>query len=148
MSAYFVNKAHIDYLVDAVICFDVRWSWNGQHVVGREDDPNRIGQSLWSENILSLNARYPGFCHEMEEADAENYQYTHHSLPRCAPYATPAALQVIKACSCLAYQSCEHKEWEASEANAILDAIISYAIHKVPGYEEAEWQIFPVGVRA
>jgi hypothetical protein len=48
---------------------------------------------------------------------------------------------VIKAADCLDYQSCEHPEWDKSEAKQLLDAIRAAAISKLPGYEEAEWAI-------
>jgi hypothetical protein len=46
-----------------------------------------------------------------------------------------------KACRCLEYQSCEHLGWETSEARAIVRNTMSTAICKLPGYEEADWEI-------
>lgn len=50
-------------------------------------------------------------------------------------------VQVIKACDCLNYQSCEHPEWETSEAKRLLDGIREAAISSLPGYSQAEWEI-------
>jgi len=49
-------------------------------------------------------------------------------------------IQVLKAVSCLEYQSCEGPEWGRSEAFAFLRTLEGWAIHALPGYEEAEWE--------
>lgn len=56
-------------------------------------------------------------------------------------YKSLTPVQVIKACDCLEYQSCEHPEWEQSEACKLLKAIREAAIGALPGYSEAEWEI-------
>ena len=63
--------------------------------------------------------------------DVACYDFEHR-----APF---SAVQVIKACNCLDYQSCEHDGWEASEAKSFLDSLISAACHRLPGYDAAEW---------
>jgi hypothetical protein len=49
------------------------------------------------------------------------------------------ALQVLKACACYAYQSCEHSGWEASEAHAFIQALKDKAVRTLPGYGDAVW---------
>ena len=50
-------------------------------------------------------------------------------------------IDVIKACHCQEYQSCEHDGWETSTAKAIVDAIEGAASRALPGYDDAPWEI-------
>jgi hypothetical protein len=52
-------------------------------------------------------------------------------------------VDVIKAIDCLAYQSCEVADWDATDAAKTLDSIREAAIDKLPGYDEAAWAIPP-----
>lgn len=49
------------------------------------------------------------------------------------------ALQVLKACKCLEYQSCEHPSYVSSTAYSALQAIMNAATSALPGYDDAEW---------
>lgn len=60
---------------------------------------------------------------------------------RLRVYNRLSPVEVIKACDCLSYQSCEHPEWESSEAYKLLEAIREAAIGQIPGYSEASWEI-------
>jgi hypothetical protein len=53
----------------------------------------------------------------------------------------PSPAAVFKALDCYEYQSCEHAEWEDSEAKSFCDALRKRAGTKVPGYEEAPWEV-------
>jgi len=68
-----------------------------------------------------------------------DYQYGHHRHDPCAPPPSPVA--VLKACDGYEYQACEHPGWEASEAHAYINALRRRAIHALPGYDEAAWEV-------
>jgi hypothetical protein len=85
---------------------------------------------LLAENFRSVNHRYA------EEGEpAGMYEYRE---PKVGPIGYNP-VQVLKAIHCLEYQSCEHPEWETSEARAFLKALEARTIRKIPGYDAAEW---------
>lgn len=152
MSAFIVSNAHIDYMVMAATsrmiypAGDFSWYWAGQRRSIRDFEgaaeeyftrpETQLGQMLIRENILSLRARYAERADEMYLLDTiESYEFQRRHLPL-----TPA--QIIKACHCYAYQSCEHGQaWRDSEACAFTERLIDAATRKVQGYEDAAWEI-------
>lgn len=50
-------------------------------------------------------------------------------------------IEVIVACKCYEYQSCEHPEWGQSEAAQLIQHIKEAALRRLPGYEDAPWEI-------
>ncbi len=50
-------------------------------------------------------------------------------------------VEIIKACDCYDYQSCETPDWKDTEAYAIMQMLRKRAIYSLPGYEEAAWEI-------
>ncbi len=156
MSAYIVDKQHILYLVEAAMCRVImcgssafRWYTNDNTKPGgyglselRPVDFIRaaeVANMLWMENIKSVSARYPNESSAtlpgprnqdfvVVETDFNGLRWDGFSAP-----------QILKACDCLEYQSCEHEGWEASESKAFLDTLRKAAWHTVAGYEEAEW---------
>lgn len=148
MSAFIVNRKHIAYLVHAGLQLPGRsnqgcrlyWYHNGPHELypGNYANAEHVGQVMWNENIRSVLYRYPGDTKATAPGPIEEtYQF---SLNDSRPI-TVDPVQTLKACACYAYQSCEHPEWEQSEAYAILRAIERAAINELPGYEKAEWEI-------
>ena len=119
MSAFIVSQKHIQYLITAAIDYQV---------IVR--DSEQTGQLLWDENVKSVNYRYP--------TDPQE-RYIYHHKPFCVPPINP--IIVIKQCHCYAYQSCEHPEWETSEAKRLIDALEANAIRRVAGYDSAPWGI-------
>jgi hypothetical protein len=83
---------------------------------------------LYAENVKSVNHRYKGH----DDTIGAVYDNTAPNL---------SALEMIKACQCLAYQSNEHPEWGTSTAKALLDQLQVRAIAKLPGYDAAPWRI-------
>ena len=148
MSAYVVDRAHVWFLVEAAthraICPEhhraITWFWNGKR---REMGPMdydvmaNVGQMLWDENVRSVRHRYPDCGDDLPGPIGCDYQYGEHTGH--ARSVTPA--QVLKACDGLEYQSCEHPEWEASEAFAFLSALRRRAWQSVDGYDAAEWEV-------
>lgn len=127
MSAFVVSKKHIDLMVFAA----------GKEV--SETDRNNIGQALWNENFKSVNCRYN------EKDAAPVYKYSR-------PERIYSQIEIIKACRCYNYQSCEHEGWEKSHAKQFSDAVVNEAlknypehtlesIQKTAEYDEAPWGI-------
>ena len=126
MSAFIVSSRHISAIV----------AWAAANRVGVHTNPmwfvvdNEVAtcNMLLEENVRSVNYRY------QEEEPAIPVEYA-------PPERMPSAVQVIKLCQCLAYQSCEHPGWAGSMAEKLLDSVIQQAIFKLEGYEAAHWSI-------
>lgn len=118
MSAFQVSPEHINYLAVAA------------HLYHVATDPQALAEQLAAENAKSIEHAYPhhGPCEPVP---------VRWSLPR----RRIEPIQVIKAAECYRYQSCEHPEWAESDAARVIDHLISAAIGKLPGYDEAEWEI-------
>lgn len=147
MSTYMVDREHVRYLVHVAIAAArrdkspaFRWWFRGDWRELRVRDLERaraIGQMLWDENAASVRCRYPdcGLDSDMPGPMRETFVYDIH-----VPLAGATDwVQVLSACHCYRYQSCEHDGWEGSEALAFLEALLNRAEHFVPGYEDAVW---------
>ena len=146
MSAFVVDRDVISYLVSAaqsrrVLGAGSALSWHAKGVRHTLDFMDRegaagVGQMLWSENIASVMHRYPDDSRgELPGPIGEDFVYSEHLR-----YTRPIdPVQVLKACHCFCYQSCEHEDWEESSAHAFVLALIHRACSALPGYEEAEW---------
>ena len=154
MSAWVVTKRHIDSMIRAGLTprRDALAWYTGQrededyqpgepwgptqveNAVKRrreltDETADHVGAMLWNENRRSVDHRYD------EATDREVYRYRHSDrLP-----SDPVVL--LKALDCYEYQSCEHPEWETSEARAFCEALRSRLIHRLPGYDAAPWGI-------
>lgn len=138
MSAYIVSKGHIRFLVEAAgrLSRDpVSWYHNGRHRslsrFIKTDSPNeltpsQLGALLWEENVRSVDHRYS------EENGVGAYAHVRSSLPI-------DPVQVFASLRCYEYQTCEHPEWETSEAKAICEAIRRAAIRALPGSDDTVW---------
>lgn len=134
MSAFVVTDFHINLLVSWAASRHgsgaVSYYWNRCHRDVRHD-PARIASVLYAENVRSVNARYK------ECEPAHGFKFRHIPLG----YLNLKPVQIIKACHCLVYQSCEAEGWEESEAKAILDGIEAAAVRSLDGYEDARWAL-------
>src|SRR5262245_66493464 len=113
MSAFVVDREHIRFLVEAArLPHDgrpLRW-FVGDSVAellpSDMDGASHLGQLLWSENVNSVQHRYPQ--DKPEElpgpCDAWPYDYGLHDVIATIPH----PLAVIQACRCYAYQTCAH----------------------------------------
>jgi hypothetical protein len=162
VSAFVVDRAHVDYLIGAGLRLGVRHpvAWydpktRPRWVVGgdnsdylertaaarrelRPDTADRVGGMLWAENHRSVSYRY-------DEAQATpEYSYT---VPYRARRLDP--VQVLKAIRCYEYQTCECPDWDETEAWEFCDSLRHAAIAALPGYDAAKWEITePEGVPA
>ena len=130
MSAWTVTKAHIDYLIMAAkkfgIPIGVYWGQDGKRLPG--SDPSEVGRMLWEENYKSVNFRY-----------GDNTATPAYDFSAIGRQVEPVV--VLKAISCYEYQSCEHGEWEASEAKQFCDSLAKATIATLPGFADAPWGI-------
>lgn len=137
MSAFIVNKSHINAMLLSVMFKRFSWYHNG-HKELNELNVNQVGQMLLDENVESV-------CHRYDDSEITDlpgrtnaewlipfeFHYTHR---------VPKPLESIKIARCYVYQSCEHPEWEASEAKAFCDTLIAHKITELPGYDDAPWE--------
>ncbi len=158
MSAYVVDKAHIDAMVRLGLEGPSGYhggpggSWSDHYYV---DDPSammgcrpvhvreerdRIGQMLASENIESVWHRYPddktidGLPGPIDKSDLMAYRYE--------PGKRLSIVDGLVALSGYEYQSCEHPGWKTSEAYRYVDWLRGMLIHRLPGYSESDaWEI-------
>lgn len=119
MSAFIVSKPLIDCLVHAYVT-DKWASSEGK-------DPQKLGAMLWQENYRSVNHRY----NERDKAPAYRYERSTVVDP----------VVILKQIACYEYQTCEHPQWEASEAFKFCEGLRRMVINRLPGYEAAKWGI-------
>lgn len=153
-----VNKRHIDFLVTAGLrlvrppASAMRWlapaeacpethqraPWEDE-VERRRRELTRetaslVGAMLWAENRRSVDHRYD----ETELEDCYDFE-EYHGASR--PHGSIDPVHVLSALRCYEYQSCEHPEWEASEAHAFCEALRQLAIRSLHGYSSGPWEI-------
>ena len=129
MSAFVVQPAHIGGLVKFYLTGrpGSLGVWRG-HIVSHIDAGDMMA-CLMAENVRSVNTRYDT-TDPAEDMD-----------DRLRVYADLTEVQVLKACACLEYQSCETPNYRETEAYDLLDQIAQKAIRQLPGYEDADWAI-------
>ncbi len=140
MSAYVVEKSHINGMIKGGLSVSsnrLTWFYNGEHKELTYDNANQVGQLLMDECIKSVSSRYedtpltelPG------RVDAEYLlPFEYYPLGKI-----PKPIELISITRCYEYQSCEHDEWETSEAKVICKALVHSAIGRLPGYDDAPW---------
>lgn len=159
MSAFIVGKPHLDYLIAAGLQYGkeykVRWMAPtteipaNVHQRGAPWGPGAEDYYRNRERKLSVEtAAYVGMMLTAENRKSVDHRYNEKELEDL--YECDAAalekikidpVQVLKAISCLEYQSNEHPEWETSEAKIFCDALRGAAIHELPGYDKAQWEV-------
>jgi hypothetical protein len=134
MSAFIVNKEHIDALVNYMVAHKVSY-WTGNNRVNvTRFNAEEIGRILLDENVRSVNHRYSRISeYEKEVASAYSFAFSYRQL---------SPVQIIKAVHCLDYQSCETDDWETTLAYKICQAILRTACYNLPGYEQAQWGVY------
>lgn len=135
MSAFTVTNTHINALVRYASRHKITVAYGNPtmrlNVSAHEQE---VAQLLLDENIKSVNYRY-------SDTETGYIEYD-----RGAPILS--AIQAIKAAQCLRYQSCEHPTYEGSIAERLIEAIISDAIPRLEGYNDAQWAINDAEVTA
>lgn len=157
MSAHMQSNAHIDAIITHAISgecegvFDrdaggVHWVYNGTHYTmdARYADvftlvtPTEAAELLFNENKKSVEYRYPG-----DKFMAVDYPYGEYK-----PTGLLTLPGILMAIDGLVYQSCEHPDFYASSAYALLMAVKSKMASKMPGYGDAgTWSIHEEDVK-
>lgn len=135
----------ISAAIDRAICGGggaFRWYHDGLHheiPLGDFATAAEVGNMLWRENIASVSHRYPGESSDTLPGPIDcDFVIEGSDIPVFHPPIKP--VEVLKACKCYEYQSCEHGEaWEQSSAKAFIDSLKEDAIRALPGYEQAAW---------
>lgn len=159
MSAIIVDDEHIQFLVHAGLQLPphggkMRWlvreltteERNDAHRRGEAWGPGAIETygSLMRE-LTEKNAGWVGAMLLAENAKSVNHRYDEDEWEN--PYVFkelvghPNPVAVLKAIDGYTYQSCEHPEWESSEAKRFCDSLAGQASRRLPGYEDAPWHI-------
>jgi hypothetical protein len=119
MSAFIVTDYHINALVSYGVNNQARY-WDGQQWIyfNKETAP-ALASRLYRANVQSVNSRYG------ERNRSTGFGYKHVVVSHLSP------ADVIRACDCLDYQSCERKGWDGSQARKTLQAIRERAIEQL-----------------
>jgi len=158
MSAFEVDKTHIDVMVSAALIRRhgeaLRWYYDKQeeipHTQAGEALPSRHeaylaalaktrrevtrdNAGMWGALLVAENRRSVNWRYEEDEIE-EPYEFTEY-----AGNFNPVA--ILSAIACYEYQACEHPEWKTSEAKAFCDALRMSMIHMLPGYGNAPWEV-------
>jgi hypothetical protein len=124
MSAYVVDDAHIDALIDIAEQYEreyrgigrgqLYWHFGnpGQSRSLRDQTKTEIGRMLLAENARSVGYRY----REGQDPAALTYVYR----PTKREYTPSQALMAIRGFD---YQACETPDWDRSEAHAFCHAL-------------------------
>lgn len=147
MSAYIVDLDHITYLIGAAMHPKLNqhgssfsYFWNGERhslPLGDFGRAAELANVLWQENARSVGYRYPsGSSANLPGPNGGIREITVQDIRNVNSLQT---VQVFKAIDCYAYQSCEHKEWAASEAFAFCESLRKEACRATDGYDDAEW---------
>ena len=56
--------------------------------------------------------------------------------------------ELLNALHCYQHQTCEHPDWESSQAHAFCHALERRLIHRLPGYTDGPWAIGPESLPA
>jgi hypothetical protein len=160
MSAWIVDKTHIDCLVSAALQYSSPsdpfrfWrtnpdgSYAGWHTVSeykRADDtlsPSDLGQLLADENVVSVMYRYPNDSADElpgNEVDATEHYWQHYVYERpCVRFEPGDVYQLV---ACYEYQACEHPAWRTSSAQQFCTTLLREALCKMPS--DVSWGMCP-----
>jgi hypothetical protein len=155
MSAYMLDKAHIDALVATALdgptdipvqsgqwnCYTPRFGEDCRKLQYNDNSADVLGELLVKENLSSILSRYPDCAEDPSNLPGPADSYW--SAPYHFPIGTKrlTIVQALKAIDCYEYQSCEHPEWENSFAHKFCEQFKGSLITFLPGYEKAAWSI-------
>ena len=129
MSAFIVSEKHLQTLVNWAMDNKVGFFFDGKYYDLKDPKvPETILTVLYRQNVRSVDSRYK----EKNVIDSLKFK-------RMIVALNP--VDVLKACHCLEYQSCETDDYERSFAYDIIIRIKDHAIRLLPGYEKANWAI-------
>lgn len=134
MSAFTLDNKHIAVMVSKAgpryPGDGMAYYWKGEaHYFGGH--LQEIGQKLVDENFRSVNFRYSH--HNDPE---EPFTFRHIMLRDYSP------IEIIAACDCYDYQTCETSDWQETEAWAIMHALRERAISLLKDAADTPWAIY------
>lgn len=162
MSAFIVDKSHVDSLVDLALCGPRRppgiawprfyWQESDSQsgiVTTRELTPetcDSVGAMLTRVCIASVACHYPDLLWPelpgpVPNPDPDEYVFP---LERAVDgLARPSAVEGLKALECYECQSSGHSGWHGSSAQHFCEVLRGRLIRSLPGYAEAPWDRLP-----
>jgi hypothetical protein len=146
MSAFVVNKSHINAIIQAAFATRYQpFTWYHKEQDGRlqhhqlnSENANATGQMLLDECVHSVQYRYEDDTISNLPGPINAEWLIPFEWRPCVKQPTP--LEAIKLIKCYEYQSCEHPEWETSEAKDFCDYLTSALICQLEGYDGAAWE--------
>lgn len=148
MSAYIVDRETIQFLVGASMSRQVIgrhssglswWHDSGRRELKITDKEyaTKVGQMLWDENAKSVMHRYPNDTLDSAPGPiGETYQFRYRYTQFVTGF---EPIQVLSTIMCYEYQSCEHPDWEKSEACAFIRSLQKACIHQITDKEEISY---------
>lgn len=131
--------------------YKLSWYWNGDRHELTRLTADRVGQMLLTENVRSVDYRYPGgedLPGRYVMATLPGFDVEVRAPEYLQPYTFTASphrhwkpVEILKAIDCFEYQSCETDDWRETEAYAFCQALRSRMIDQLPGYDDAPWGI-------
>lgn len=149
MSAFICSAAHIKQLAifaamhepDSMndLRVDPRYVRDSRHLHKAETHKiaGHYADILYQENVRSVMHRY---------TDDKRSDYDLHCVVSRADvdsYQAISAVELLKLCACLSYQSCETEDYKTTAAFDLLEQIREAAIYALPGYHDAPWTFEP-----
>ncbi len=101
---------------------------------------NELGDMLVKENLSSIHSRYPDTLTDPAGTPGPIKQYWLQPYEFRTPKRKMSVVEALKALDCYEYQSCEHEEWEKSEARQFCDTLRHSLIGCLDGYNQAPWE--------
>jgi hypothetical protein len=128
--------------IAAIVTYAQRRLWSytlpppfagGETIKINDIDPDHISQALLVENVRSVNHR------NRQSEPISTYQHvpTTAAVVSTGKTRTLTAMDILRLCHCVEYQSCKHPEWDTSWARGFLQRVADAAIHHLPGYDDA-----------
>lgn len=132
MSSFMVSDRHILFLVAA-------WARcrRDLSVTVLREDMALVATMLKQANHRSIMHLYP----DRAPMPPEFLTFQPAQMPEVPRSFDPVA--VIKAATCLDYQSCDPDGWEQTNAAKLIQSLISDAIARLPGWRDADWAMTP-----
>lgn len=126
MSAFIVSDYHINALVSYGVMKSAQfYTKNVGWEYFNEDTAQVMAALLYRANVCSVNFRYG------ERTRTTGFRYQRVNVLSIRP------ADIVKACDCLDYQSCEIGTWERSRARRALQAIREEAIRALTAGSQA-----------
>ena len=146
MSAWMVDKLHIDLMVDVAINGPrgsragsshpvLPMAPNWEHLA---ETPDELGQMLMTANADSLDYRYPDG--EMVPDWARRPYRWERPAYRLDTF------QTVKAIACFDYQSCERPDWVSNPVKEWCDRLLHILAMGLPEVDAAPWGFDPENV--